>query len=109
MSKKIIGTALATALIMSFSPSLSSAHTALFSCYDLGDGTIECEGGFSNGASASGVKVSVNKAADNSLIQDAALNEDSLIVITKPDTPYTVTMNAGEGHTVTIKSSEITE
>ena len=28
------------------------AHTPLCSCYDNGDGSVECEGGFSDGSSA---------------------------------------------------------
>jgi hypothetical protein len=32
------------------------AHTPLCSCYDNGDGTVTCEGGFSDGSSAAGVQ-----------------------------------------------------
>ena len=35
------------------------AHSPLCSCFDNGDGTITCEGGFSDGSSASGVKMQV--------------------------------------------------
>ncbi|MBK1637032.1 hypothetical protein CKO19_14985, partial [Rhodovulum adriaticum] len=42
--------ALAAALI-SFG-GLAQAHTPLCACYDNGDGTVLCEGGFSDGSSA---------------------------------------------------------
>lgn len=37
------------------------AHTPLLSVFDNGDGTITCEGGFSNGASAEGVEIRIEK------------------------------------------------
>ena len=35
------------------------SHTPLCSCYDNGDGTVTCEGGFSDGSSAAGVSMKV--------------------------------------------------
>lgn len=103
--KMLSGVALAGMLLI---PSFANAHTPLFSCYDMGDNTIECEGGFSNGSSASGVKVFI-KDASGAEIQNAALDENSYITITKPSGDYTVTMDAGEGHAVVVKSEDITE
>jgi len=40
-------------------PGLALAHTPLFSCFDNADGTIYCEGGFSDGSSAAGVAILV--------------------------------------------------
>lgn len=37
------------------------AHSAIMSCFDNGDGTVTCEGGFSDGSSASGVKFHVDQ------------------------------------------------
>ena len=103
--KVLSGLTLAATLLI---PSFANAHTPLFSCYDMGDGTIECEGGFSNGSSASGVKVFI-KDASGAEIKNAALDENSYIIISKPDGAYTVTMDAGEGHAVIVKSEDITE
>ena len=44
------------------------AHTPLCSCYDFGDNTILCEGGFSDGSSASGVEMLVLDAAGKEVI-----------------------------------------
>lgn len=103
--KKLSGLVLAASLLL---PSAALAHTPLFSCYDMGDGTIECEGGFSNGQSAAGIKVVVKDGAGKD-IQTTALDENSLIVLTKPSGDYSVTMDGGEGHTVVLKGSDITE
>ena len=35
--------------------SSAQAHTAIMSCFDNGDENIVCEGGFSDGSSASGI------------------------------------------------------
>lgn len=49
------------------------AHTPLCSCYDNGDETIICEGGFSDGSSAAGVRRRVEKKSGGVLIQDAVV------------------------------------
>lgn len=102
---KLSGLVLAASLLL---PSATLAHTPLFSCYDMGDGTLECEGGFSNGQSAAGIKVIVTDASGKAL-QTTALDDNSLIVLTKPAGDYTVTMDGGEGHSVTLKGADITE
>ena len=42
-----------------FTSAAALAHTPLCSCYDSGGGKIMCEGGFSDGSSARGVKMRV--------------------------------------------------
>ena len=61
---KLICTLFALAL-MAASP-LLFAHTPLFDCFDNGDDTLTCEGGFSDGASATGVGVRMVDAQGNS-------------------------------------------
>lgn len=102
---KLSGLVLAASLLL---PTSALAHTPLFSCYDMGDGTIECEGGYSNGNSAAGTKVIVADTAGKEL-QSLALDDNSIIVITKPSGDYTVTMDGGEGHRVTLNGADITE
>lgn len=83
------------------------AHTAIMSCFDNGDGTITCEGGFSDGSSASGVKFRVEQGGKT--IFNTKMNEDSEVTFDKPNGDYSAVFDAGEGHAVHIKGSDITE
>ena len=84
------------------------AHTPLCSCYDNGDGTITCEGGFSDGSSAAGVQISVEKKGGGILIK-GQMNEDSEYTFDKPASDYKVVFDAGEGHVIEIDGKEIVE
>ncbi len=88
--------------------SAAQAHTPLCSCFDNGDKTITCEGGFSDGSSASGVPVYV-KSADGKVLIEGAMNEDSEYTFDKPEGEYIVLFDAGEGHKITVPGSEIAE
>lgn len=105
MKMKFTSLALAATLVL---PSLASAHSVLFDCFDNADGTILCQGGFSDGSSASGVKVIV-KDASGAVISTVSLDENSEITMDKPEGDYTVEMSAGEGHSVVVKSENIVE
>ena len=87
--------------------SSASAHTAIMACFDNGDETITCEGGFSDGASGSGVSMYV-KQNDKKIIE-GYLNEDSEFTFKKPNGEYTAYFDAGEGHVVAIKGEDIIE
>ena len=87
---------------------LAWAHTPLCSCYDNGDGTVLCEGGFSDGSSASGVGMRVKDASGNTVLE-GKMNENSEFEFNKPDGAYTVFFDAGEGHTIEISHKDITE
>jgi hypothetical protein len=91
-----------------FLTSFSYAHTPLCSCSDEGDGTILCEGGFSDGSSAAGVKMKVVDSQGKVLVE-GVMNEDSEFTFGKPAGVYTVIFDAGPGHAVRVPSSEITE
>ena len=84
------------------------AHTPLCSCYDNGDETITCEGGFSDGSSAAGVEMRVLDSADKVVIK-GTMDEDSEFTFDKPAGPYKVQFDAGPGHLVEVPGSEITE
>ena len=88
--------------------SLGFAHTPLCSCYDNGDGTIACEGGFSDGSSASGVEIRVLDKKGN-VIFKGKMDEFSEYVFKKPKGEYKVVFDAGPGHLVEIESKNITE
>lgn len=84
------------------------AHTPLCSCYDNGDGTVTCEGGFSDGSSAAGVEIRVEDKNSKVLIK-GKMDEDSEFTFNKPKGPYKVQFDAGPGHLVEVPGSEITE
>jgi len=84
------------------------AHTPLCSCSDEGDGTILCEGAFSDGSSAAGVEIRVQDSAGKVLIK-GRMNDDSEFAFDKPKGPYKVQFDAGPGHLVEVPSSEIME
>jgi hypothetical protein len=84
------------------------AHTPLCACYDNGDGSITCEGGFSDGSSAAGVRMVVEDNGGNVLLK-GKMDEDSEFIFDKPDGVYTVVFDAGEGHVVEIDGKEIVE
>ncbi len=88
--------------------SVAQAHTPLCSCFDNGDNTITCEGGFSDGSSASGVPMYV-KSPDGKVLVEGAMTEDSEYTFDKPEGPYEVLFDAGEGHKITVPGSEIVE
>lgn len=82
------------------------AHTPLCNCSDNGDGTVECEGGFSDGSSAAGVKMSVMDAGGK-VVQEGKMDKNSIFTFKKPAGKYSVKFDAGEGHRITIPSDKI--
>ncbi len=107
MRKKLTVFAAAFAFTVLLIP-LSYAHTPLCSCSDEGDGTILCEGGFSDGSSAAGVKIRIVDSQGKVLIE-GKMNEDSEFTFKKPSGAYTVIFDAGPGHEVKVPSKDITE
>ena len=99
---------IATLLISLSLAATALAHTPLCSCWDEGDGTITCEGGFSDGSSAQGVIMYVNEKNGKTLIK-GQMNEFSEFSFKKPSQPYTVIFDAGEGHAVEVNGEEIVE
>lgn len=81
------------------------AHTALMSCVDNGDGTIGCEAGYSDGSSASGVPLKVLQ--NGKTIYEVKFDANSEAMFKKPQGDYTVLLDGGDGHALTIKSSQI--
>ncbi len=106
MKKTTMFAVLAGALLLLTVPAL--AHTPLCSCFDNGDGTISCEGGFSDGSSASGVRMAVKDASGKVLIE-GKMSENSDFEFKKPGGDYTVIFDAGEGHVIEIPGKDIVE
>ncbi len=82
------------------------AHTPICACYDNGDGTVLCEGGFSDGSSASGVAMYVRDDKGNTVV-DGAMDENSEFVFDMPEGSYTVMFDAGAGHQIEITGDDI--
>ena len=105
MMKRLPALALLACLL---APMPASAHSALCSCFDNGDGTVTCEGGFSDGSSAAGVRVFVRDAADETVAR-GKMDANGEFSFDKPRGDYTVIFDAGPGHQVEIESDSIVE
>jgi hypothetical protein len=84
------------------------AHTPLCSCYEIGGGTVICEGGFSDGSSAAGIEIRVEDK-DGKELKSGKMDDFSEFEFQRPDVPYTVIFDAGPGHEVKIKGEDIQE
>jgi hypothetical protein len=83
-------------------------HNAICDCFDNGDDTITCEGGFSDGAKAVGVALRVLDQAGKVLIE-GKMSEQSDFTFAKPDVDFRVEFDAGQGHVVAIDGRDIEE
>ena len=86
----------------------AAAHNAICDCFDNGDDTITCEGGFSDGGKAVGVPVRVLDGAGKVLI-DGKMTDKSDYTFAKPKVDFRVEFDAGQGHVVTIDGRDIEE
>lgn len=84
------------------------AHNAICDCYDNGDDTITCEGGFSDGASAAGVPMRVLDGAGKVLI-GGAMSDHGDFTFSKPGSDFLVEFDGGEGHIIRIDGRDIEE
>ncbi len=103
---KILAVAAVLTLVLAAGQAL--AHTALCNCFDNGDGSVTCEGGFSDGSSAAGVAVTVLDAGGKELLK-GTMDPNSQYTFKKPDGKYTVRFFAGEGHEVLVQSDKIVQ
>ena len=82
------------------------AHNPICECFLNEDDTITCEGGFSDGASATGIPMRVVDR-DGRLLIEGAMNENSEFTFATPDVAFRVEFDAGEGHVVQIDGRDI--
>lgn len=106
--KNIFSKLVVSAGLIALSATAAMAHSPLCSCFDNGDGTILCEGGFSDGSSASGVKIFVRDDS-GAVVLKGAMNENSEYEFNKPAGHYTVVFDGGEGHSIEIDGADIVE
>lgn len=84
------------------------AHTPLCSCYDNGDGTITCEGGFSDGSSAAGVEMRVVDEGGK-VLSEGKMDDLGEFTFDKPAAPFKVQFDAGPGHLIEINGKDIAQ
>ena len=104
--KKLIG--LMTVCVLLLGAGQAFAHSPLCDCFDNGDGTVTCEGGFSDGSSAAGVAMYVKDGAGKAL-QESKMDANGEFTFQKPEGDYVVVFDAGEGHQVEILGANIVE
>jgi hypothetical protein len=100
-----VGLLLAASLL---STGYALAHSAVCTCFDNGDKTVTCEGGFSDGSSAAGVSIRVFDAHDK-VLAEGKMDGKGSFTFKKPEMDYHVIFDAGQGHVVTIDGGDITE
>lgn len=96
----------ATASTLALFAGVAWTHNAICDCYDNGNGTITCEGGFSDGGKAVGVPVHVMDGTGKVLVE-GKMSENSDFTFPKPTVDYRVEFNAGAGHVITIDGRDI--
>jgi hypothetical protein len=84
------------------------AHHAICDCFLNDDNTITCEGGFSDGASATGIPLRVLDS-DGKVLIEGVMSEKSEFTFAKPAVDFRVEFDAGEGHVVKIDGRDIEE
>lgn len=85
-----------------------SAHNPICECFDNMDGTITCEGGFSDGSPAAGIPLRVIDTNGRILV-DGAMSDRSDFTFDKPDVSFRVQFDAGDGHIIDIDGRDIEE
>ncbi|HZF27822.1 MAG TPA: hypothetical protein VE907_01770 [Gammaproteobacteria bacterium] len=106
MRRSIVGILAITGLVLV--GRLALAHSAICTCFlDKGD-KVTCEGGFSDGSSATGVPMRVLDGNDKLLVE-GKMDKDGTFTFKKPTVEYHVVFDAGQGHLVTIDGGDITE
>lgn len=105
MTRKVAALTLAGILAL---PGMAYAHSAIFDCFDNGDGTITCQGGFSDGSSAAGVAIKVKDGAGK-VTEELKLDQNSEISFKKPEGAYKVMFDGGEGHSIELDGDKIVQ
>ncbi len=91
-----------------FAAATAQAHKPLVSCVDNGDNTITCQGGFSDGSSASGVIMQI-KARDGRVLQRGLMDDNSEFTFDKPRDEFVVLFDAGPEHRLRVPGSRIAQ
>ncbi|MFP4044081.1 MAG: hypothetical protein ACLFTP_05870 [Rhodosalinus sp.] len=84
----------------------AAAHTPIAACYEVGDGIVLCEGGYSDGGSAAGTPMLVRDSEGETVIE-GEINDLGEFEFEKPDDFGDVLFDGGDGHQIVIPASEI--
>jgi len=84
------------------------AHSALLNCYDNADGTFTCQGGYSDGSSATGIRIVVRDSS-GTILQEARLDSNSEVVLQRPQGDFTVLFDGGSGHSVEVDGRSLVQ
>ncbi len=104
---RILPTGLVTAASLALGlAGAAAAHTPIAACYEMGDGLVLCEGGYSDGASATGTPMRVRGDSGETLVE-GAINDLGEFEFEKPDGFADVLFDGGEGHRIVIPAAEI--
>jgi hypothetical protein len=88
-------------------PMPAAAHSPVFDCFLENDSRVTCEGGFSDGASATGVAVRVLDGSEK-LLLSGKIDAEGRFSFAKPAGAFHIVFDAGAGHSVTVFSNDIT-
>ena len=86
---------------------IAFAHAPILDCFTE-QGSVTCEAGFSDGSSAAGRKIQVRDLRSKVLLE-GVFDKDNRYIFTPPAKDYSVIFLGGDGHDVTIHSSDISK
>lgn len=97
---------LAATVLLVFASAPGMAHTPLFDCFDNGDDSITCEGGFSDGASAEGVDIQVVDARGK-VLERGKLDAVGAVVLKRPPGEFSVVFAPDSEHSIRVLGDDI--
>lgn len=106
VNKRIAFIALVAIMTVVLLAGTALAHSVFFACWENGDGTLSCEGGYADGSSAAGASISVTDAS-GALLISGKLDKTGQLTFNKPSGDFSVTLDGGPGHSVTISGKDI--
>jgi hypothetical protein len=87
---------------------IALAHTPICDCYDNGDDTVTCEGGFSDGGTAAGISMRIVDGSGKILLE-GAMTDRSDFTFDRPNGNFRVEFEGGDGHIIQIDGRDIEE
>jgi len=94
-----------SAALLALSAPMALAHYPFCNCA-LQGGQITCNGGFSDGTSAEGVKLDVI-SYDEDVLVPASFDASSKVSFPKPDGEFYILFDAGPGHIVEVDWQDV--
>ena len=92
---------LAVAALLGAQASPAAAHSALLNCFDNA-----CQGGYSDGSSATGIRIVVRDSS-GVVLQEARLDSNSEVTLNRPQGDFSVLFDGGAGHSVEVRGDSL--